>query len=516
VTTHSENPDLVTEGIALADLSDGKIVAGHYQDQPVMLIRNGGEVFALGARCTHYEGPLAEGLFDGECVRCPWHHAAFAVRTGEPARAPALNAVTTYAVEERNGRVYVTGEAKRDPEREPITAAPESVVIVGAGAAGNAAAEMLRREGYDGPITIIGREQDIPYDRPNLSKDYLAGKAQEDWIPLRSREFYAEQRIDLRLGTRAERIDTDARSVVLADGQRIDYGALLLATGADPVRLDIPDADLPHVFTLRSYADSRAIIEASKQARSVVVVGASFIGLEVAASLRERDLEVHVVAPSERPMQNVLGPEFGDFVRALHEQHGVQFHLQRKPASISRDAVTLDDGTRVEAQLVVVGIGVRPALALAEGAGITTDRGVLVNEYLATNVPGIWAAGDIASWPDRHTGQRIRVEHWVVAERAGQAAARNILGRKEPFDDVPFFWSQHYDVTINYVGHAQRWDRIDVSGSMANHDCIAAFRADGKTLAVASIFRDLDSLRAELAMERGDIQALEALVASSR
>jgi NADPH-dependent 2,4-dienoyl-CoA reductase/sulfur reductase-like enzyme len=317
------------------------------------------------------------------------------------------------------------------------------------------------------------------------------------------------------LGTRVDRIDVGGRAVVMADGRRVEYGALLLATGAEPVRLDIPGAELAHVHTLRSLADSRAIIEASKQASAAVVVGASFIGLEVAASLRERDIEVHVVAPSERPMENVLGPQFGDFVRALHEQHGVVFHLQRKPASIAADAVTLDDGTRIEAQLVVVGIGVRPAVALAEAAGITVDNGVLVDEYMATNVPGIWAAGDIARWPDPHTGDRIRVEHWVVAEREGQAAARNMLGRREAFNHAPFFWSQHYDVTINYVGHARRWDRIDVSGSMADHDCIAAFRADGKTLAVASIFRDLDSLRAEVAMERGDSAGLEAVVTAT-
>jgi len=501
-------PDLANEGVSADSLTDGQLLLGHSGDEPVVLVRRGNDVFAIGASCTHYGGPLAEGLFDGVCVRCPWHHAAFDVATGEAVRAPALNAVKTYAVERRGDRLFVASEAHANPQRAPIASPPQSAVILGAGAAGNAAAEMLRREGYDGPITMIGGEQDIPYDRPNLSKDYLAGKAPEDWIPLRSREFYAEQRIELALGTRAERIDADARVVVLADGRRVDYGALLLATGADPVRLDIPGADLAHVHLLRSFADCNAIIEGTKQARSAVVVGASFIGLEVAASLRERGIEVHVVAPSERPMENVLGAEFGDFVRALHEQHGVIFHLQRKPARIASDVVTLDDGTRIEAQLVVVGIGVRPAVALAEAAGIATDRGVLVDEYLATNVPGIWAAGDIARWPDPYTGERIRVEHWVVAERAGQAAARNILGRRECFDDIPFFWSQHYDVTINYVGHAERWDRIDVSGKVADRDCVAAFRAGDKTLAVASIFRDLDSLRAELAMERRDQMAL--------
>jgi NADPH-dependent 2,4-dienoyl-CoA reductase/sulfur reductase-like enzyme/nitrite reductase/ring-hydroxylating ferredoxin subunit len=511
--SNNSGPDFGTEGVPSASLAEGQLLAGQFNGEAVMLVRLGSEVFALGATCTHYSGPLAEGVFDGACVRCPWHHAAFDVRTGEPVRAPALNPVTTYAVSERDGRLFITGEEQRSPQRAPIASPPDSVVILGAGAAGNAAAEMLRREGYAGLITLVGAEDEVPYDRPNLSKDYLAGQAEEDWIPLRSRDFYAEQRIDLALGVRAERIDVEGRALVLADGRRLPYGALLLATGAEPVRLDVPGADLPHVHLLRSFADSNAIIAAASHARSAVVIGASFIGLEVAASLRARDIEVHVVAPSERPMERALGPQFGDFIRALHEEHGVHFHMQHTATAIATDAVTLDDGTRLEAQLVVAGIGVRPALALAEAAGLPTENGVLVDEYMATSVPGIWAAGDIARWPDARSGQRIRVEHWVVAERQGQTAARNILGRRERFASAPFFWSQHYDVSINYVGHAERWDSIDVTGSMQDHDCLAAFRAGGKTLAVATIFRDQESLRAELALEQGDDAALDALTA---
>jgi NADPH-dependent 2,4-dienoyl-CoA reductase/sulfur reductase-like enzyme len=308
-------------------------------------------------------------------------------------------------------------------------------------------------------------------------------------------------------------LDARRREIVLDDGRSIRGGAVLLATGAEPVRLDIPGATLPHVQYLRTLADCKATIAAVAGASRAVVVGASFIGLEVAAALIARGLEVHVVAPETVPMARILGSELGTFVQGLHEEHGVHFHLQQTVAQIDERAVTLQNGTRVEADLVILGVGVRPSLALATDAGLAIERGVLVNEYLETSTPGIWAAGDIARWPDAYSGQRIRVEHWVVAERQGQTAARNILGRRERFAAVPFFWSQHYDVPINYVGHAEQWDHIDVAGSIQARDCLVAFRKDGRTLAMASIYRDRESLQAELAMERRDESGLWKLVA---
>ncbi|MGH8296813.1 MAG: NAD(P)/FAD-dependent oxidoreductase, partial [Steroidobacteraceae bacterium] len=336
----------------------------------------------------------------------------------------------------------------------------------------------------------------------NLSKDYLAGTAPEDWISLRSQRFYAENGIDLRLGTEAAAIDLAAHKVKLTSGGAVPYTQLLIATGAEPIPLKCPGADLPHVQTLRSLADCRALISRAKPGSRAVIVGASFIGLEAAAALRQRNVEIHVVAPEARPMERILGPAMGDFIRSLHESHGVVFHLGHTVASVEEHRVQLNDGARIDADLVLIGIGVRPRLALAEQAGLSTDHGVLVNEYLETSAPGVFAAGDIARWPDPYSGERLRIEHWVVAGRQGQAAARNMLGYRERFAAVPFFWTQQYDVSIDYVGHAVEWDGIEQQGDPASRNVLLRFRKNGRTLAVSTIFRGRDSLEAELAMER--------------
>jgi NADPH-dependent 2,4-dienoyl-CoA reductase/sulfur reductase-like enzyme len=351
-------------------------------------------------------------------------------------------------------------------------------------------------------VTMISGDTDPPVDRPNLSKDYLAGGAQEDWMPLRSPEFYTERNIDLLLGTRVSSIDTTGRTVRLSDGSTRSFGALLLATGADPVRLPIPGAETAAVYYLRSFADSRAIVATATSSKRAVVVGASFIGLEVAASLRTRGIAVHIVAPEQVPLERVMGREVGQFVQSLHEQKGVVFHLGQTIARLSAGTAHLSSGDSVEADLVVIGAGVRASTDLAQQAGVQVDRGILVNEFLETSAPGVFAAGDIARWPDPYTSERIRVEHWVVAERQGQVAARNMLGRRERFDAVPFFWSQHYDVSINYVGHAEKWDAVRIDGTLESHDCALTYTRDGRTLAVATIFRDRLSLQAEVDIER--------------
>ena len=494
-------PDL-SQGVMPSEFS-GNMLLGHVGDEDVLLVRSGSEIFAVDARCSHYHGPLAEGLVDGESIRCPWHHACFDLRTGEATRAPALNSIAVWKVEHEGSRIFVRQKREQPkPRVKGAVDAPAGIVIVGGGAAGFAAAEMLRRQDYRGSIVMLSNEAAAPVDRPNLSKDYLAGSAPEEWLPLRPEGFYADADIDLRLGTEVASIDTRARNVVLADAKTIPYDRLLLATGAEPVRLPIPGADQPHVHVLRSLADCRAIIASANGARRAIVIGASFIGLEAAAALRARDIEVHVVGLEQRPMERVLGPEMGDFVRALHEEHGVIFHLGDTVTSIDGKRATLKSGGAIDADVVVIGVGVRPRLALAEKASLAIDRGVTVDAYLETSVPGIYAAGDIARWPDPHSGENIRVEHWVVAQRQGQTAARNMLGQCEVFDAVPFFWSQHYDLPINYVGHAEKWDEIAVDGNIAAKDCLLRYKCGGRVLAVVSVYRDVASLEAELAMER--------------
>lgn len=497
-------PDL-TLGLAQDEIADGAKLLGHVGGEAVLLARNGSDFFAVGAHCTHYHGPLVEGLVVGDTIRCPWHHACFDLRTGEALRAPAFDPLSCWVVELRDDRVFVSSK-KVQPKRlktgKSVSDAPKRIVIVGGGAAGFAAAEMLRREKFAGSIVMVSNDAAAPVDRPNLSKDYLAGNASEDWVPLRPESFYSENAIDLRLATEVTGIDPGSRGITLSDGHNIPYDRLLLATGAEPVRLWIPGSDQAHVHSLRSLADCRAIIARAQTARRAIILGASFIGLEVAAALRSRGIEVHVVAPEKRPLERILGQEMGKFVQSLHEEHGVIFHLNETATSIAGNQMTLKGGGILEGDFVVAGIGVRPRIDLAVKAGIAVERGVVVNSSLETSAKGVFAAGDIARWPDPRSGGNIRVEHWIVAERQGQTAALNMMGHREKFTAVPFFWSQHYDVPINYVGHAESWDEIAIEGDIPGKDCVLRFKRGGRTLAIASIFRDHESLQAELAMER--------------
>jgi NADPH-dependent 2,4-dienoyl-CoA reductase/sulfur reductase-like enzyme/nitrite reductase/ring-hydroxylating ferredoxin subunit len=496
-------PDFST-GIRISTVPPEGMVHGHVGEDEVVLARAGGEWFAVGARCTHYKGRLDHGLIVGDTVRCPLHHACFSLRTGDALRAPAFDPIPRWRVEVQGEVVFVREKLPAPAAPPPLDQAktPESIVIIGGGAAGSAAADMLRREGYAGPVTMVSADADLPVDRPNLSKDYLAGEAEDDWMPIWPADAYQERGIDLKLHSRVSAIDPASRSLQLEDGSRLSYGALLIATGADPVHPPIPGADSSQVSYLRTYADARAIVARLQSARHVVVIGASFIGLEVSASLRARGIAVDVIAPEATPLERVMGPEIGRVVQSVHEAQGVVFHLGQSLKSVDGRTVTLSNGETLDADFVVMGVGVRPALGLAEKAGLAIDRGIAVNEFLETSAPGIFAAGDAARWPDPHTGERIRVEHWVVAQRMGQAAARNMLGRRERFDAVPFFWSRHYDTSIQYVGHAERWDAIQVDGSLEARDCAVTYTLGGKRLAVATIKRRRQSLEAEAEFER--------------
>ncbi len=374
-------------GIAIQALADSAIIRGRVGGEEALLVRRGEDYFAIGALCTHYHAQLANGLIVEDTVRCPMHHACFSLRTGEALCAPALDPVAAWRVERVLDKIIVR-EKLSPPKRSigsavaPSTKIPTSIVVVGGGAAGLAAVDMLRREGYSGPLTMVSADDSPPYDRPNISKDFLMGTAPEEWMPLRDAQYYADRQIELMLNEPVASIDAARRVVRLGDGRQIAYGALLLATGADPVRLAIPATAGARIFYLRTFADCRAIIAAAESAKAAVVVGASFIGLEVAASLRARGLEVHVVGLERVPLERVLGPDVGTLVRDLHESHGVTFHLGNSVARIDGQRVTLNDGTTLQGDFTVLGVGVKPAIALAEQAGLVVDRGIAVNEYL--------------------------------------------------------------------------------------------------------------------------------------
>ena len=510
-----KGPDLAA-GVSVSTVPEGGILLGHAQGQAVLLSRRGKEIFAIGATCTHYSGPLGEGLIVGETVRCPWHHACFNLRTGEALRAPALSPVSRWEIERRGDTVVVTKEIKvKDGSTlmEPFSTLPADVsrvLIVGAGVAGNAAAEMLRRRGFTGTISMIGADPAGPYDRPNLSKDYLAGTAQEDWLPLHSTSFYKRHEIELLTATRVKSIDVSARKATLESGETRDYDRLLLCTGADPIALKVPGAEQKHVFYLRTLADCRAIIAAAATSKRAVVIGASFIGLETAASLRTRGLDVTVVAPDTVPFLKIFGEKLGTHIKSLHEQHGVKFALGKSATAVGATDVSLDDGTKLPADIVIVGIGVRPSLDLAKQMGLTVDNGVIVNEFLETSAAGVYAAGDIASFPYR-TGDRVRVEHFVVAERQGQFAAKNILGARKKYEDIPFFWTAQFGMEIRYVGHASKAEEIVIGGDVEKGDAMLAYKERGKTVAFASLGRDLACLMAERALEADDAKTMTEL-----
>lgn len=496
-------PDLA-EGVPASHVPDGGMLVGRVGEEEVLVARVRGALFAVAAQCTHYHGPLGEGLIVGETVRCPWHHARFCLKTGEALAAPAIDPLKRWSVRESGGLIRVEAEATpaRPAARRSAHTGPRRVVVVGGGAAGFAAAEMLRREGFDGSLTMVSADADAPYDRPNCSKDYLAGQAPAEWMPLREAGWYADNGIDLELRAEASALDVAARRLSLKDGRELDYDALVIATGAEPVRLPIHGFDRPDAFTLRSLRDADAIAAAAERARRVAVVGASFIGLETAAALRSRGLEVHVVAPEEIPLARVMGEDVGRWVRGLHEAAGVAFHLGRGVVDWGEKGLALEGGETIAADFLVLGVGVRPRTQLAQAAGLAVDKGVVVDDRLRASATGVYAAGDVARYPDLRTGQAIRVEHWVHAERQGQHVARMILGDDAPYSDAPFFWSAHQDATIRYVGHAEPADPSTLEGSLERRNAEVRFSRSGRLVALATVGRDLRSLESGAALER--------------
>jgi NADPH-dependent 2,4-dienoyl-CoA reductase/sulfur reductase-like enzyme/nitrite reductase/ring-hydroxylating ferredoxin subunit len=496
-------PDFAA-GVPLAAIPEGGVLAGRFGDEAVLLARLDDGVHAVGAHCTHYGGPLAEGLVAGDEVRCPWHHACFSLRTGRARRAPAFAPLARWRTEIVGGTVFVRGPADEDaaaapqPARRARDGGPRRIAILGGGAAGYAAALRLRELGHDGALSMFSADASAPYDRPNLSKDYLAGAAPAEWIPLQAPEFYRDHGIELHLGCDIASVDAQARRLHAATGEAFEYDALLFATGSEPRALPLPGFDGDRVFALRSLADADRIIAAADGAKSVAFVGAGFIGLEAAAALQARGLEVHVVAPEQVPMERVLGRELGEYLAGLHRANGVRLHLGAKPAGYDGAQLALEGGERIPAGLLVVGAGVVPRTALAEAAGLATGNGVLVDDCLKASIPGHYAAGDVASY--LHRGERTRVEHWAHAQRQGQAAAANLLGAAQPFRDVPFFWTHQHDLELRYTGVGAGWDEARIDGALASRDFTVRYFRRGELVAAASCNRDLENLEIEAAL----------------
>ncbi|MFT3839144.1 MAG: FAD-dependent oxidoreductase [Myxococcaceae bacterium] len=498
-------------GAGIPDLDDGATLVGQYDGNAVIAARKGAEYFVVAAACSHWGDSMANGIVVGETIRCPSHHSCFSLRTGDPVCPPALSPIQAYRVVNEGKKRRVAGKAEPATLRN-LSGGPASVVIVGGGAAGAACALALRAEGYLNPVVLISADSDLPCDRPNVSKDYLAGNAPEEWLFLRDKDGWKGAGVEVLLNSTVQSIDRESRMLSIKGGATMEYGALLLAPGAEAIRLPIPGADLPHVHLLRTVADGRKIVEAAKNAKSAVVLGSSFIGMEAAASLKARGLEVHVVSPDAVPFEKALGPIAGGVLHAAHLGGGVSFHMGTKPASINKTEVVLEGGMRLKADLVVMGVGVRPSLALAEAAGLKTDKGVLVDGQMRTSDAHIWAAGDVARYADPRSKAQVRIEHWVVAQRQGQTAAKSMLGQNVTFDAVPFFWTTQFGVSLRYVGHAESWDSIAQTGDPKKNDCAFAYRKGGKTLAAAFYGRDRDALIAEDALARGDEATLSKLV----
>jgi NADPH-dependent 2,4-dienoyl-CoA reductase/sulfur reductase-like enzyme/nitrite reductase/ring-hydroxylating ferredoxin subunit len=502
------------------ELHDGEMKGVEVEGLKIVVTRLEGEFYAIGGECSHYGGPLAEGVLCGEEVTCPWHQARYLVKTGELLNPPALDAMARFEVKVAGDRIVVilpeepAGTRVADLARHVPQADRRTFIILGGGAAGNAAAQKLRQEGFQGRLLLISKEKRLPYDRTILSKGYLNGSLQAEALPLRNEDFYRKADIELILGQEVHRLEVPEKKVFLQDKTEISYDSLLLATGGIPRKLTVPGADLEKVFLLRAPEDADRIIAAAGKAQQVVVVGTGFIGMETAAALRQRGLAVTVVGAGEMPLEKVLGKEIGAMWLRLHEDKGVRFKLGKKVSRLegtgSGCEVVLDNGERLAADLVLVGLGINPALDFLQGLNRNPDGSVSTDKYLRV-AEGLYAAGDVARFPDWRTGEPMRIEHWQVAEAHGFAAARNMLGQQQPFAEVPFFWTEQFDMYLYYVGYAASWDEIVWHGDPEEQKFLAFFVKYNQIMAAAGCGYDHGMAYVGNLMRLGQMPASEEI-----
>ncbi|MEH2075962.1 MAG: FAD-dependent oxidoreductase [Nostoc sp.] len=503
------------------DLSDGEMRQVSVGDTEILLSRIEGKFYAVGAHCAHYKAPLAEGVLSGHDVVCPWHNAYFNVTTGDQLEPPGLDSLACYEVRIEGENVIVSVPEKTTGLRSPTMAQfnpnadGRTFAILGAGAAGVHAAETLRVAGYQGRIVMITQDDKLPYDRTKLTKDYFIGETSSEEMSLRSPDFYKEHGIEVLLNQQVEQVQTKTKAIAFTGGDSLTYDVLLVATGGKPVQLDIPGADLQNILTLRSFYDTDRILTLIKQKGQAVVIGSSFIGMETAAGLSQHGLQVTVISPDSVPFKKTLGEEIGKLFQQVHEENGVSFKLGRKAVQFEGngkvEAVILDNGDRIKADIVIVGIGVQPATDFLEGIDLhPKDGSVVVDEYLCA-ADGIYAAGDIARYPDWRTSESLRVEHWRVAAQQGRIAAHNMAGKAVKFRGLPLFWTMQFKFPLRYVGHAESWDEIVVDGDLQKQEFIAFYIKNNQVLAVATSHRDTETAAISELMRLNQTPTVEQL-----
>ncbi len=492
---------------SLNDLPAGAMREVEVQGMKILLVRQGDAVTAIGAQCPHAGAPLAEGvLADGKII-CPWHKAAFCARTGACLDPPAFDDLPAYAIEIQNGDIVL-----RHPEpapTQPTTQDGRNFVILGAGAAGFSAARELRNIGFTGAITLISREDALPYDRTILSKYVLAGQQAGEKSPLQDEAFFKTNNIT-RLTADITNLDSNRKLISLSNGQNLPYHAALIATGATVVPPPFPGADQANLFTLRSQDDAAHILRAAEHARRAVIIGASFIGMEVAAALRERGLHVTVIGSESAPFEKQLGVAIGNVFRKIHEEKSVEFRLGAQVQRLTREAVMLQGGETIPADFIVAGLGVKPATRFAAALTRQSDHALEVDALLRVN-NDLYAAGDVAAFPLYGIGPSIRVEHWRLAAQHGIIAARNMAGGAKRFTAVPYFWTIQYMMRLDYVGHASGDDTQIIRGDLNERNFIAYYLRDGLVAAAAGMGRDQDMAAIIALMNRRQNWKLEEL-----
>jgi apoptosis-inducing factor 3 len=479
---------------AVGDIPENGTLGVKAGAQPVLLTRDSAAVYAVGGTCPHAGGPLAEGVRQNDRVICPWHKASFCLRTGALLDPPTMDALPHFATRVVQGRVLVSVPATQ-PRKPARASDPRCFVIVGAGAAGASAAQTLREAGFGGRILMLDRENRVPYDRTILSKYVLSGLSGGEKSPLQTQEWYRQHGIERRTANIVS-LEPAARLITCADGTVLTYDAALLAVGGEPRRPQIPGADRRNIFLLRSRSDADALLAQAERSRRVVIVGSSFIGMEVAASLRERGLEVAVVGMEAVPFEQTLGASVGQAWKKLHERRGVTFRTSAKVTAFDGGAeltgVTLDTGEQIPADLALVGLGIKPASAAISGLPRNDDGSVNVDAQLRV-ADALYAAGDIARFPYRGDGPSIRVEHWRVAQQHGRTAALAMLGQPAQYDAVPVFWTIQYLKRLDYIGHASEWDEVVLHGDPEKPELLAYYVKNGVVAAAAGLGRDRDT-----------------------